>query len=118
MNNTLTRKGWGRIYVLHADHVEAVRAIIKELDEFEYGYLPSSLVAPFSEYPNLSYTHKFDSLCMNRLTATCWARGIAIWACDNGTSEYLSDPVPKALAGATVAGSDTPAPPPAPAAER
>lgn len=64
--------------------------IIKELDEFEFNYLPTGMVAPFSAYPKLVYTHKFDGLCMNKLTATCWNRGIHIWVCDNGHCEILS----------------------------
>lgn len=89
--NTLTRKGYARIYVAKPEDVESVRAIIKELDAFEFDYLGDELVAPFSEYPKLAYTHKFDGLCMNKLTATCWMRGIQIWACDNGYEEYMTD---------------------------
>ena len=93
MDNTLRRKGYARIYVENPDDVEKVKAIIKELDEFEYGYLPEKLVAPFSEYPALEYTHKFDSLCMNKLTAICWHRGIKIWACDNGNNEWMTSAI-------------------------
>lgn len=89
--NTLTRKGYARIYVDKPEDVEKVKAIIKELDQFEYDYLPDALVAPFSEYPALVYTHKFDGLCMDRLTATCWKRGIHIWVCDNGTNAWMED---------------------------
>src|SRR5687768_11919430 len=88
---TLMRKGYARIYVENPSDVEKVRSIIKELDEFEFGYLPDNLVAPFSEYPNLCYTHKFDGLCMNRLTAVCWKRGIKIWVCDNAHAELMID---------------------------
>ncbi len=89
--STLTRKGYGRIYVLKAADVESVRHIIKELDEFEFDYLPDRLVATFSEYPALCYTHKFDGLDMNLLTAVCWKRDIPIWVCDNGTQEHMTD---------------------------
>ena len=89
--STLTRKGFGRIYVDKVENVETVRLIIKELDEFEYSYLPNNLIAPFSHYPNLVYTQKFDGLCMNRLTAECWKRGIHIWVCDNGLCEYMDE---------------------------
>lgn len=87
--NTLTRKGFARIYVHKEGDVERVDEIIKELDEFEHEYLPSGMIAPFSEYPSLCYTHKFDGLCMNRLTAECWRRGVLIWVCDNGHCEYM-----------------------------
>ncbi len=86
---SLTRKGYARIYVANPEDVERVAALIKELDESEYDYLPSKLIAPFSEYPVVVYTHKFDGLCMNRLTAECWKRGILVWVCDNGHAEYI-----------------------------
>ena len=87
--STLTRKGYARIYVAKPEDVEKVVALIKELDEFEFGYLPEGMVAPFSEYPKLCYTHKFDGLCMNRLASECWKRGIFAWVCDNGHTEYM-----------------------------
>jgi predicted RNA-binding protein with EMAP domain len=89
--STLTRKGYGRIYVDKAEDVEKVSAIIKELDAFEYSYLPPDLIAPFSEYPKLAYTHKFDGLCMNQLTAACWKQGIHIWVCNNGQCEDMDE---------------------------
>lgn len=89
---TLTRKGFGRIYVAKETDVKLVKAIIKELDEFEFDYLPGNLVAPFSEYPNLVWTGKFDGLCMNRLTGQCWSRGVYIWVLDNGHEEFLTNP--------------------------
>lgn len=93
---TLTRKGYARIYVDKDENVEPVKSIIHELDEFERGYLPENLIAPFSHYPTLVYTHKFDGLCMNRLTAVCWSKGIHIWVCDNGHEEFMDDvTVPK-----------------------
>lgn len=86
--NTMTRKGYGRIYVLDPAHVEAVKAIVKELDEFEFEYMPDAMVAPFSEYPKVIYTHKFDALDLDALTATCLSRGIVIWVFDSGHDEY------------------------------
>jgi len=89
--NALTRKGWARIYVDKPEDVERVKSIIRELDEFEWEYLPEDLVAPFQTYPELVYTHKFDGLCMNRLAAVCWKRGIHLWFCDNGTNDFMAD---------------------------
>lgn len=89
--NTLTRKGYARIYVEKPENVRAVADIIKEMDEFEHSYMPDDMVAPFSEYPKLTYTHKFDALDMNALAATCWSRGIHIFVCDNGHEEYMAD---------------------------
>ena len=91
---TLTRKGYARIYVEKLEDVSKVAGIIKEIDEFEHEYLPNDLIAPFAEYPNLAYTYKFDGLCMNKLTAICWSRGIKIWVCDNGDSEWMTSALP------------------------
>lgn len=87
--NTFTRKGYGRIYVDKPENIKNVKQIIKEMDEFEYEYLPDSLIAPFSDYPNLCYTYKFDSIDLNLLTANCWKKGIYIFCLENGNSEYL-----------------------------
>ena len=64
------------------DDIDKVMEIIKEMDEFEYEYLPEGLIKPFSEYPSVTYTHKFSDLDMDDLTAKCWERGIFIWVFD------------------------------------
>jgi len=87
MNSTLTHKGYGRIYCESKEKIADVEAIIRELDEFEFGYLPKGMIAPFEEYPNVIYTHKFSDLDMNKLTAECWKRGIKIWVFDAGYKE-------------------------------
>ncbi len=87
----LTHKGYARIYCEHQIYVPQVKAIIKELDKFEFDYLPTDLIAPFSEYPKLIYTHKFSDLDMNTLMAVCWSRGIKIWVLDNGHEAHASD---------------------------
>lgn len=86
--NTLTHKGYGRIYCEDEDDIEEVRDIIKSLDEFEYSYLPTNLIAPFTEYPKVVYTHKFSDLDMDRLTAECWKQGLRVWVFDAGYTEY------------------------------
>ncbi len=93
---TLTRKGYARIYTLNEEDVQKVRDIIHEMDKFEFYYLPLDMVAPFSNYPLLAYTHKFDGLDMNALTAICWSRGIPIWVCDNGQNDFMLDATKKA----------------------
>jgi hypothetical protein len=90
MMNTFTRKGYGRIYVDKAENIDRVKAIIKELDEFELSYLPEKFIATFDEYPQLAYTHKFCDMDINKLTAMCWTHGIHIWCCDNGYQEYVA----------------------------
>lgn len=91
---TFTRKGYGRIYVEDAELIDSVKEIIKGLDEFEFEYLPHEFITSFTNYPALVYTHKFDGLDINLLTATCWKKGIKIWACDNGHEEFMSETAP------------------------
>lgn len=94
MNNTLSKKNYAAIYVNKPEDVKKVEAIIEEMDPFEYDYLPEGLVKPFSEYPKTTYTHKFDALDMNALTALCWSRGIFIWVFD-ARSEYPENAIKK-----------------------
>jgi hypothetical protein len=86
--STFTHKGYGRIYVETAEDVQKVHDVIKEIDDFEYSYMPSTLVAPFSEYQAVVYLHKFSDMDIDALVATCWARGIKIWAFDSGFNQY------------------------------
>ena len=88
--NTLTRKSWAAIYVANEMYISDVEEIIKELDAFEYDYLPDDLIKPFSDYPQVAYTHKFSDLDMDLLTIRCWERGIYIWVYD-AREEYPSD---------------------------
>ena len=89
--STLTHKGYGRIYCESAEDIPKVETIIKEMDEFEFGYLPPKMVAVFTDYPKVVYTHKFSDMNMDALTATCWKRGIKIWVFDSGHEEYPVD---------------------------
>lgn len=84
--STMTHKGYGRIYVGDADDVGRVRDVIKEMDAGEFEYLPDDLVAPFSEYPKVTYTAKFSDLDADALVATCWSRSIMVWVLDIGRS--------------------------------
>ena len=84
-----TKKGFGRIFVNDVRDIERVKEIIQEIDEFEYGYLPSNFIAPFSKYPNLEYVHKFNDININELTARCWKEDIFIFCVDNGMREFI-----------------------------
>lgn len=86
--NQFTHKGYGRIYVEQVDDILKVENVIEQLDAFERGYLPPGMIALFSEYPNVVYTHKFSDLDIDMLTAVCWDRGIKIWCFDSGYDEY------------------------------
>src|SRR4051812_45031150 len=89
--NTLTYKGYGRIYVETEADIQKVKDVIKELDPFEFDYLPADLIVPFSEYPKVTYVHKFNDFCMNRLQAVCWKRGIHVFVCDNFQYDKMED---------------------------
>lgn len=89
MKKTFTRKGFGRIFVDKPENIETVKQIIHGIDEFEYDYMPDDFIAVFEEYPKLVYTHKFDELDINKLTAMCFKRGIYIFCCDNGFDEFI-----------------------------
>jgi hypothetical protein len=92
MKNSFTHKGYGRIYVLDAAHVTMVHSIIKQIDEYEYnGYMPKDLIAPFSEYPKVVYTHKFSDMCIDEITARCLKAGYPVWCFDSGRDDYPSD---------------------------
>ena len=81
-------KGYGRIYVAKEEDVQRVKDIIKEMDPFEFEYLPDNLIALFSEYPVVVFVHKFDDLDLDALTATCWDRGIFVWVFSTGDEKH------------------------------
>ena len=85
---TLTHKGHSRIYVQSADAIPKVENIIKEMDSFEYGYLPKQMIAHYSHYPYTVYTGKFSDLDMDELTNRCWEAGIPIWVYDAGIESF------------------------------
>ena len=88
---TFTRKGFGRIYVDKKENIQKVAETIKEMDEFEFDYLPDKMIATIGEYPDVVYTHKFDSLNLDLLTVECYNKGITIICIDNGTAETMSN---------------------------
>jgi hypothetical protein len=91
MRGELTRKGYGRIYVDAVENIERVKEVIQEVDEYEFTYMPKDLIAVYTEYPKVVYTHKFCDMDMDKLTALCWKRGIKIWVFDSGHNEYPTE---------------------------
>ena len=87
-----TRKGWGRIFVDKVANIAVVENEINAMSEFEHEYLPDDFIAPFSDYPKLAYTYKFDDLDYLILTARLWKKGIHIFCVDNGMEEHITDP--------------------------
>lgn len=98
--NTFPRKAYGKIFVEKQSDIEAVKEIIREMDDFEYEYLPDGFVEVFRAKEHtfsdntthfsvsLTYTHKFDSLDLNKLQSLCWMRGIHIF-CVMGYEEII-----------------------------
>lgn len=78
----LPRKGYGRIYVEKEEDIQKVKDIIKEMDDFESGYLPEKLIAVFSDRIDTVYTHKFSDLDIAILMEKCWQRGIKMFCVD------------------------------------
>lgn len=77
--NTFDTKSYGRIYVDKESSIKKVKEIIKQIDEFEYEYLPDNFIAVFDEYPKLVFTGKFDDLDIVNLTRVCFQMGVFIF---------------------------------------
>lgn len=70
-------KSYGRIFVEKEEDIQKLREIIKEIDEFEYSYLPSDLITVFSDkHMHSVYTHKFDDMNMTEVMYRAWSKGI------------------------------------------
>lgn len=86
---TFDRKGYGRIFVEKEEDIQKVKDIIKEMDDYEFDYLPDDLIAVFSkENMRAVYTHKFSDLDIQLLTKVCWERGLKIFAWYGRLSGY------------------------------
>jgi len=84
---TFTRKGYGRIYTRTEEDIRKVQRIIKEIDKYEYEYMPKDLVTTFSDFPKVTFIGKFDDLDLNKLEALCFERGINIFIFDSKTND-------------------------------
>jgi small-conductance mechanosensitive channel len=82
------RKTQGRIYVNYLDDIQKVKDEIKEMNEFEYEYLPNDFIVLFNKYPETVYTGKFDDLDIDELTARCWKKGIYIFCYNEKDKDY------------------------------
>ena len=86
--NTFDRKTYGRIFVAKPEDVATVDAIVKELDEFEYGYMPDNFITVWPGKVEVSYGHKFEA-DIDKLMETCLNRGIWIY-CVTGRRDPLA----------------------------
>jgi len=80
-------KGYGRIYVEKEEDIQKVKDIIKEMDEFEFEYIPKDLIAVFKDKIVTTHTHKFSDLDISVLMGKCWQQGIKMFCVDGG-SDY------------------------------
>jgi len=78
-NDAFMRKGYGRIFVRQEDDIQKLKDLIKELDDYEYSYLPDDLITVF-DFENLesTYLHKFCDMNMQMLKIECFRRNIDI----------------------------------------
>jgi hypothetical protein len=82
-------KKYGRIFVEKAEDVDKVKDVIKELDEYEFEYLPNDFIGVFNpDRLYTVYTHKFDDLDTNVLTKECWKRGIKMFCWFGSIDSY------------------------------
>lgn len=75
-------KTYGRIFVQKEEDIALVKAIMQDLDEFEYEYLPSDLITVWTPNSGMVYLHKFE-MDKIALTEKCIMAGIWIWCVDN-----------------------------------
>lgn len=81
-HRTINRKSYGKIYVAKKEDIQKVKDIIKQMDQYEYDYLPNDLISVFEGHDGstrLTHTHKFDGLNINELMVKCWNEGIYIF---------------------------------------
>jgi hypothetical protein len=83
----LSRKTYGRIYVAKPEDVQVVKDTIKEVDGFEYEYMPEDVVAVFGTDDELVYLHKFE-IDANALAKACMEKGVWIWIVDGVRDSY------------------------------
>lgn len=88
---TFDYKGYGRIFVEKKEDIQKVKNKIKELDDFEYGYLPDDLICVWNgDLDDIVYTYKFDEMNIDNLCAklkddgvrAAWVTGRQVEWCD------------------------------------
>jgi hypothetical protein len=72
-------KYYGRLYVIKEEAIQIVKDTIKEMDEYEYEYLPDDLITVFSGKVDYVYTHKFDSIDLDKLIEKCYEKGVFLF---------------------------------------
>lgn len=88
---TFEYKGYGRIFVENEKDIQIVKNKIKELDNFEYEYLPDDLIIVWrGDLDDITYCYKFDKLDIDNLCRELFNCGVkCAWVkgeskdCDN-----------------------------------
>lgn len=77
--NKFSSKRYGRIYVYHEKDIQVVKDIIKDMDDFEYEYLPMTLITTVDKFPEIVYVGKFDDLDLDELAVRCVKQNIPVF---------------------------------------
>ena len=90
-------KTYGKIFVEKPKDIKKVRDEIREMDAFEYDYLPDGMISVMPEAGSLQlcYTSKFDALDLDMLTIRLWRKGIKILIISDDSSDFLYIPEDK-----------------------
>lgn len=88
MSNPFPKKQYGRIFVMHKDHIDKVNDIMKKIDDYEYDYCPDNLVTLYDSKIPLIYLHKFE-MCKDKITYECLKKGIFVWCVSFHLESYI-----------------------------
>lgn len=77
----LFEKHQARIYTDKQENIEKIKEVIKEIDDFEAGYIPKDLIAVFDGKIEYVYNGKFYDIDMDEVMKKCWAKGIHAFYC-------------------------------------
>lgn len=69
-------KQFGRIYTDTTENIKKIKDIIKQMDQFEYEYLPKDLITVYKGYFSCEYVGKFDDLNLDELINNCKKKNI------------------------------------------
>ena len=86
----LYEKGEARIYTDKEENIEKISAIIKEIDEFEWEYLPDDLITVFNGRIDYIYHGKFYDIDMDELMKRCWTKGIFAFYAVQGKERFYA----------------------------
>lgn len=76
---TFDYKGYGRIFVEKEEDIQKVKDKIKEIDDFEYEYLPDDLISVWEgDLNDLVYNWKFDEMDIDDLCERLQMDGVKV----------------------------------------